>query len=232
MNRRVVATSIVDAVAEDLRVRLYAAEFPGGTAFTEAEVASTYEVARPTAKAAIEKVVAEGLLVRGAHKTARVPELGPEDVRDIYLTRAYLETEVLRRLAENRAVPETAVQANREIAQAVNANDPMRIVEPDMRFHTSLIDALGSARTSRMYGSLVSEVRMCMAQVQGRGLLDPKLICDEHDEILRLIQQGEADSVAVLLDEHLARARERLVEAVGGTPGPEADTPPRVRAGG
>lgn len=228
MNRRVVATSIVDAVAEDLRGRLYAAEFPGGTAFTEADIAQTYEVSRPTAKGAIEKIVAEGLLVRGAHKTARVPELGPDDVRDIYLTRAYLETEVLRRLAAQNYAPEAAAEANREIAETLDSENALSIVEPDMRFHTSLIDALGSVRTSKMYNSLVSEVRVCMTQVQGRGLLDPKLICAEHEEILRLIRAGEADAVACLLDEHLARARERLVAAVGGTAGPEAFVEPRV----
>ncbi|GAA3596870.1 GntR family transcriptional regulator [Klugiella xanthotipulae] len=225
MKPRVSATSIVDAVAEDLRNRLYAAEFPGGTAFTENDVAQTYEVARPTAKAAIEKVVAEGLLVRGVHKTARVPELGPEDVRDIYRSRAYLETEVLRRLAARGTVPTAAVRANREIAEALDSENALAIVEPDMRFHTSLIDALGSPRTSKLYGTLVSEVRICMTQVQGRRLLDPKIICAEHDQILTYIRQGDGDAVARLLDEHLARARERLVAAVGGEAGPEALLP-------
>ncbi|WP_307465751.1 hypothetical protein [Pseudarthrobacter oxydans] len=73
-------------------------------------------MARPTAKAAIEKLVAEGLLVRGVHNTARVADLGPESVRDIYLARAYLESEVLRRLAAGRTVPAAAVQANQDIA--------------------------------------------------------------------------------------------------------------------
>jgi len=224
MALRVTATSIVDAVASDLRTRLLAGELTPAVPLTENEIATSYEVARPTAKAAIEKLVAEGLLVRGVHKTARVVELGPDSVRDIYLARAYLESEVLRRLARTRTVPEGAAQANRDIA-AVGDGSVMAIVEPDMRFHTSLIDALGNERTSKMYRSLVSEVRLCMTRVQSLQLLRTALIHAEHQKLLELIGAGEGEAAALLLDEHLGRARERLVAAFGGVAGPEADVP-------
>jgi DNA-binding GntR family transcriptional regulator len=222
MAQRVTATSIVDAIAIDLRTRLFAGELTPDVPLTETEIATSYDVARPTAKAAIEKLVAEGLLVRGVHKTARVVELGPDSVRDIYLARAYLESEVLRRLARTRTVPEGAVQANRDIA-AVGEGSAMAVVEPDMRFHTSLIDAVGNERTSKMYRSLVSEVRLCMTRVQSLHLLGTALIRAEHAKILELIGAGEGEAAAFLLDEHLGRARERLIAAIGGEAGPEAD---------
>ncbi len=224
MALRVTATSIVDAIAIDLRVRLLAGELTSDMALTETEIATSYDVARPTAKAAIEKLVAEGLLVRGLHKTARVVELGPDAVRDIYLARAYLESEVLRRLARTRTVPAGAAMANREIA-AVGNGSAMAVVEPDMRFHTSLIDAVGSERTSRMYRSLVSEVRLCMTRVQSLHLLDTALIQAEHQRLLELIEAGDGDAAALLLDVHLGRARELLVAAMGGKAGPEASLP-------
>ncbi|MBC7443163.1 MAG: GntR family transcriptional regulator [Ramlibacter sp.] len=224
MTSRVQATSIVDAIANDLRTRILDGELTADAALTETEMATTYDVARPTAKAAIEKLVAEGLLVRGLHKTARVTELGPDSVRDIYLARAYLESEVLRRLATARTVPEGAVQANQDIAAAAHGS-AMEVVEPDMRFHTSLIDAVGNERISKMYRSLVSEVRLCMTRVQSLELLDTALIQAEHARILDLIRAGEGEAAARLLDEHLGRARERLVKAIGGEAGPEADQP-------
>lgn len=224
MALRVTATSIVDAIAIDLRVRLLAGELTPDVPLTETEIATSYDVARPTAKAAIERLVTEGLLVRGLHKTAHVVELGPDAVRDIYLARAYLESEVLRRLARTRTVPAGAAQANRDIA-AVGEGSAMAVVEPDMRFHTSLIDAVGSERTSRMYRSLVSEVRLCMTRVQSLNLLDTALIQAEHQRILELIGAGDGDAAALLLDVHLGRARELLVAAIGGEAGPEADLP-------
>jgi DNA-binding GntR family transcriptional regulator len=221
---RIAAVSIVEAIAADLRSRIFSGDLGSGQSLTETEVASSYEVARPTAKASIEKLVAEGLLDRGTHKTARVVDLGPDSVRDIYIARAYLESEVLRRLARTKAVPQTAVQANRDIA-AVQSGAPLDVVEPDMRFHTSLIDAVGNERISRMYRSLVGEVRLCMVRVQSLQLLDTELIHAEHQKILELIEAGQGEAAADLLDEHLGRARERLVAAMGGAAGPEAEYP-------
>lgn len=221
MSGRISAVSIVEAIASDLRARIFSGDLASSRALTETDIASSYEVARPTAKAAIEKLVAEGLLVRGVHKTARVADLGPESVRDIYIARAYLESEVLRRLASARTVPAGAVQANNDIA-ALKTGAPLDVVEPDMRFHTSLIDAVGNERISKMYLSLVGEVRLCMSRVQSLHLLDTALIQAEHQRLLELIEEGRGDEAARLLDVHLGRARERLVAAMGGEAGPEA----------
>ena len=142
-------------------------------------------------------------------------------MRDIYHSRANLESQVLRELALLRKVPAAARSANAEILM-IDDGSALDVVGPDMRFHTALIDALGSPRTSRMYRSLVSEVTLCMAQVQGRNLLSTKLIAGEHQQLLELVEAGDGDGAAALLAEHLGRARERLVEELGGVPGPEA----------
>lgn len=217
-------TSVIDAVVDDLKAQVLAAELRPGDALTEAEVATRYDIARATAKAAIERLVAEKVLVRKNHKTARVVRLGPEDVRDIYRTRAYLESEVLRRLAERKQVPVEARVANAEI-DALWQQGEWDIVDPDMRFHTTLIDSLGSARTSSVYGSLAFEVKLCMAQLQGSQRLSPEIIVAEHAKLMELIEAGDAVAAAALLDEHLGRARELLAGALGGEPGPEAFLP-------
>lgn len=216
---------MIDAVADDLRLRVINSGLAPGSALTENGVANTYGIARPTAKAAIERLVSEGVLVRNSHRTARVVQLGPEDVRDIYLTRAYLESEVLRRLACGRKVPERAVKANAEIRSRLGNASAQEIVAPDMLFHTALIDALDSHRTSHIYASLAFEVKLCMSQVQGLQLLSPYIIEAEHRRLLELLAAGEGGRAADLLDVHLARARELLVGALGGEAGPEATVP-------
>ncbi len=224
MVRNIVVTSVIDAVVEDLKGLVLSRQLEPNQPLTEVDVAARYDIARATAKAAIERLVSDKVLVRKNHKTARVVRLGPSDVRDIYRTRAYLESEVLRRLAERREVPIDARVANAEI-DTLWKQGSFDIVEPDMRFHTSLIDSLGSTRTSTVYGSLAFEVKLCMAQLQGSQRLSPEIIVAEHARMLELLEQGEGDAVAALLDEHLARARELLAGALGGEPGPEAFRP-------
>ncbi|WP_341872808.1 GntR family transcriptional regulator [Leucobacter insecticola] len=209
--------SITEAIADDLRNRLLEGEFSPGAVFPETTVAEMYDVARPTARVAIERVVSEGLLERHPHRPARVPALGVEDVRDIYRSRIFVESEVLRSLAREGTVPAEAERANADIAATIaKGGSPLEIVEPDMRFHTSLVDAVGSARMSKIYESLANEVRACMLQVQGRNLLVSEHIHAEHALILQRIAENDPDGVAAVLDDHLTRARDRLSAVLAG----------------
>ncbi|MEZ0142408.1 MULTISPECIES: GntR family transcriptional regulator [unclassified Microbacterium] len=207
---------VVDAVTGQLRSRILSGEIRSGEPLTEAAVSQAYGVARPSAKAAIEQLVASGLLVRTAHRTARVVGIEAETVRDVYRTRIRLESAALRELAESAAVPAAAVAANAELQAMAPGPDPAT-VDPDLRFHTALIDALGSERTSRMYRSVLDEVRLCMAQVQGRRLLDAELIAAQHAEMLEAVAAGDAERAAAVLRAHLASAEDRLVEALSAS---------------
>ncbi|MDP3951360.1 GntR family transcriptional regulator [Microbacterium sp.] len=213
-DRSLGVVGIVDAVTRRLRARILAGEIAGHTALTEAKVSELFGVARPSAKAAIEQLVASGLLVRTAHRSARVVAIDPEMVRDVYRTRTRLESAALRELAAVRTVPAGASDANAEMLRMPAGPSP-ETVDPDLRFHTALIDGIASERTSRMYRSVLDEVRLCMAQVQGRRLLDAEVIAGQHAEILDAVAIGDGDRAAELLAAHLRSAEERLVEAVG-----------------
>jgi DNA-binding GntR family transcriptional regulator len=229
--RTIVVTSVVDALVEDLTTRVLKRQLAPDDLVTEQVVSEDYDVARATARAAIERLVANKVLTRKNHKTARVIKLGPSDVRDIYNTRIYLESEVLRRLGRLRVTLPQSREANAEIEELYSATGTYDIVDPDMRFHTALVDALGSLRTSTMYKSLAFEVRLCMAQLQGSLRLNPEIIIAEHYKLVDLVEAGEGVAAADLLDEHLSRARELLVGSLGGTPGPEANLPVTVLGG-
>lgn len=208
---------VVDAVTAKLRDRILGGEVRSGSPLTEAAVSKTFGVARPSAKAAIEQLVATGLLVRTAHRSARVAGIDPATVRDVYRTRSRLESAALRELALTRTVPESAVQANAEILAMPDGPDPAT-VDPDLRFHTALIDALGSERTARMYRSVLDEARLCMAQVQGRRLLDASVIATQHAAMLEAVAAGEGERAACLLGEHLSSAEIRLIAALQAAP--------------
>lgn len=204
---------VVDAVTAQLRGRILSGDIRSGAPLTEAAVSQAFGVARPSAKAAIEQLVASGILERTAHRSARVVGIDPDTVRDVYRTRTRLESAALRELATRRAVPPAAMAANAEILAMKPGPDPAT-VDPDLRFHTALIDALDSERTGRMYRSVLDEVRLCMAQVQGRRLLDASVIATQHAEILDAVAAGDGQRAAELLDAHLSSAEERLVEAL------------------
>ena len=115
---------IVDAVTQQLRRRILSGEIHPATAVTEAMVSREYGVARPSAKAAIEQLVATGLLMRTAHRSARVVSIDAEVVRDVYRTRTRLESSALRELALTRRVPDAASAANVELLDPAGEDVP------------------------------------------------------------------------------------------------------------
>ncbi len=211
MAARLGVVSVVQAIVKSLRARIFSGELAPGTPLGEVDVAAHYEVARPTAKAALENLVASGLLTRNAHQTARVTLLSSRDARDIYRTRAIIEAEAVRLLASNRQVPAAARDANAEITTLADAS-PIDIIDPDIRFHASLVQALESQRTSAIYAQLTDEIRLCMTHVQDATLLSTQDIAAEHARLLQLISEGEAAKAAQALEEHLQTASSKLAE--------------------
>lgn len=208
---RLTVQSVIDAVELSLRDQILDQEISSGETVRETEVARVFDVARPTAKAAIERLVVSGLLTRDAHKSARVPLLSNDDVSDLYFSRAVLEEGVVRRLAANKNLPEVARNAIDAMRSLGTAGLPKQYAAPDIEFHVAMTRYLGSERLTRMHVGLMGEMRFCMAQVQAHDLLSPTLIIEEHERIASAILDGKPDRAALEVRDHLERARDALV---------------------
>lgn len=185
--------SLTDALAMELRRRIFSGDLLPGHSLAEIKVAEEYNVARPTAKSAIERLVNDGLLERAAHKTAHVPLMDIPRVHDLYFSRGVIESQAYRLLAKGRTVPAEAAEANQDLFEATETS---ALVEFDVKFHRSLVDALESPRTSSAHAKLISEIRLCLAQVQTNKLLDPRVIGTEHSSILEAIAGGDEELAA------------------------------------
>src|SRR5580693_10310377 len=83
--------SVADAVANELRRRLLAGEYPGGKELRDTELTEEFGAARPTIRAAVQMLVADGLLERGRGRSARVRSFTAEDAVDLYRLRRPIE---------------------------------------------------------------------------------------------------------------------------------------------
>ena len=203
--------SLVDAVQQALRVRILDGKVPPDTAVTEISVANEFSVARTTAKAAVERLVHDGLLRRAANKSARVPILDLAEVRDVYFSRGLLEATVMQRLAADGVIPAEARTALVRFDAAVDSEEMHQVVESDIAFHRALVDSIGSERFSRIYHSLMGEAQLCMAQMQYLKLLDPRQIAREHASIVTAIESRDPVQAVAMLETHLNNASSRII---------------------
>ena len=197
--------STTEALANALREQILAGDVAAGTQLPEEGIAARFGVARPTVRAAVQALVFEGLLRREPNRTAYVPQLTAEDVRDLFLVRTSLELHAVTTLVERGVWPRAAEQA----LERLEAGEPdptwTQVVEAALGFHRGLIEAVESPRLARVFGSLEAELRLCFAQMkQGHGGL-PADRTIEHRQILDAIARRDADEATAMLRKHLDR---------------------------
>lgn len=218
MSRSLRTTSVADALYDELKSRILRGNEQPGTPMTELGVSSTYEVARPTARAAIERLIASGLLVRLSRRAGpTVPSLSREEIEDLYATRTAIETHAHLLLAATRTDVETAETQNAALRAAAEAGDALAVVDADVAFHRELVHLAGSTRTARAHELLLAEAHLCMAQVQANQLLTASTIADEHDTIVAAIRSGTDAAIALATSQHLSNAEQKLVAHLSGS---------------
>lgn len=205
------------AVYEAMRERILSQREPPGSTVTEKAVAERFRVARPTAKAALERLVAEGLLRRSTHKTARVPELDRDDIVDLYANRAILEEAALRLLAAGSRAPADAVAAQNTIRTAAGGptDDPADagpLARADIAFHRALVEAQPSRRLARLHALLMGEIELCTGQVLSHRLLALDDVIAQHQGILDAVSDGNVELAGRLTRDHIEGARDRLLD--------------------
>jgi DNA-binding GntR family transcriptional regulator len=202
-------TSLPEAVYDAAREQILSAQLEPGALVTETAIALEYGVARPTAKAALERLVSEGLLVRRAHHAARVPELGREDIVDLFENRATVEQAAISALARRGTVPAAALEAHRALLERARVD--ASFAQEDIAFHRELVAGQPSPRLARMHALLMGEIELCIGQVQAHHLLTARDVASQHQGILDAITAGDALTAARLTREHIAGTQERLL---------------------
>jgi DNA-binding GntR family transcriptional regulator len=208
-------TRVPDAVYEALRESILAQREEPGAAVTEQAIADRFGVARPTAKVALERLVADGLLRRTAHKTARVPELSRDDIVDLYANRAIVEEAALRTLAADGVVPIAAIAAQRMLIDAASdastADRSGPLARADIAFHRALVEAQRSPRLARLHALLMGEIELCIGQVLGHRLMAIDDVVTQHQGILDAVAAGDPERAGSLTRAHIEGARDRLL---------------------
>lgn len=199
--------SLVDAVAESLRLAIINAEYEPGSSLTEVRVSEDFGVARSTAKAAVERLVAAGFLERSPHRSAQIPLLTNKDVVDLYETRQIIEGAAVRLSATSGKPPSGAEKAEAELINAATRGDRDAVASADVAFHTALVEAAGLSNLTDLHAMLMGRAHIAMVQVQRRNPEGAHRSHDEHEHILAAIRDGDADAAAQALSDHLSRAQ-------------------------
>ena len=203
------SSALPAGIYESLRSSILEQRDAPGSALTESAVALRFGVARPTAKLAIERLVAEGLLRREAHHAARVPELRRDDIVDLFDNRATVEAAAVGTLAPSGHRPRRRPRRAPRPARRARADAPF--AQEDIAFHRALVAGQPSPRLARMHALLMGEIELCIGQVQAHHLLTAREVARAAPGHPRRHHGRRRRPRRRLTREHIAGTRERLL---------------------
>lgn len=204
------------AVAQLLREQIVDGSLAPGGRLVEAALAEELEVSRGTIRDALKDLEAEGLIENRPRRGTYVVELGPDDVREVYDLRAAIEMRAVRLIvgrSSSGTRPPELVQTLERIQTAVKAGDARRAMDLDLAFHTELYRLSGNRRLLAVFLRLLPMIRLVL---RSRHQLYPTLedVPREHEPVLAAIASGSSEAAEAAINEHLAHARDLLIQHV------------------
>jgi len=141
-----------------LRSTIVSGELPPGARVRVEELAEKWDVSPTPLREALRTLAGEGLITLRPQHGARVAEISPGEMEDVYATRMLLEPYVLRLSLERadeawRARLDAAWDAL-ERADAAGASTPLDLEPAHTAFHQALLAGAGSEALIRITGQL------------------------------------------------------------------------------
>jgi len=163
-------TTAVAALTSALRERILDGDLAPGARLVERAIVEHHGVSRVTVRSALGRLEAEGLVVLEPHRGARVAELGPAQLHDLFALRTALEVEAARiALAERpEALDAELGEAVAALAAACRRKRVVwsRVVEAHEEVHRALVDAARSPRIAAAHRALAAEMRLFVLQLR------------------------------------------------------------------
>jgi len=206
--------STADRVRDELRRLIIAGVLEPGRALNEKDVAEQLGVSRSPVREALQRLVAERLLVAARNKSVTVKRFTTEDVTEIYDARIAIENHAAvtvmadgpQRISETRALLEDALV---QLRVALDADDPVEVAEADLAFHQQLVRCGRNSRLTDAYLLLSAETLTCMAR-ERLTLRSADELMRDHRELVDALVANDPDRMSWLIAQHLRRASSNL----------------------
>jgi len=212
------------SVAAILRSAILSGQLPGGMRLVQSGLAAQLGTSNTPVREAMRELATEGLIELDSYRGAVVHSPSAAEILESYELCLLLEPLAMRK-AVSHMTPEALDAIRASAAEMRRIDDIGTYVEMNLRFHAEFHRAAASPRLEAILRSLHHTATLYTAHSmrlgEHRGMRDSD---NEHDEIVRAAEEGDADRAAGLVADHIRRTID-AVKSVMGTDGDVA--PPR-----
>ena len=176
-----------------------------GERLIEDQIARRLDTSRGPVREALRQLEHEGFVVSYPYRGAVVLGVSDEEVQEVLIPiRLTLERYSFLHALE-RMTEEDFAEVGKQVwlmEQAAAADDLVRHVEADLRFHEIVISASGQTHTVQIWGTIWPRIRAYFFRY-GRGRDLAKMV-DEHRDLLAALQARDRNLMLALLEKHIA----------------------------
>lgn len=193
--------SLEAQAADLLRRQILRGELRAGERLLETQIAERCGLSRGTIRAALRRLIEEGLVCHVPYTGYQVIEFSHQDLWELYTLRGALES-LGTRLAALRIDAHGVKQLRAAFAQlmaAADSEDHERADRLDRDLHKLIVTLSGHERLLQHYDRVENQFRVYIA-LSNREV-DAREICESHRELVESICAGDAERA-----ERLARA--------------------------
>lgn len=204
--------SLAAAVLERLREKIISGEFHEGEQLRQDAIASEFQVSRVPVREAMNHLAAEGLITIVANHGAVVSALSPDEIMQLFETRAVLECFMIRKAIPNFTAEDFARAEDilRQFEQSLEKESEMpRWGRLNWSFHSALYAPAGRPMVMSLLKTLNNNcdryTRLHLAFTRKLRQAGPA-----HRLLFELCKVGDAEKTAEALWKHIIDAGEYL----------------------
>ena len=200
-----------DIIADSIESMIFDGTFDDGERLDEVQLAGQFNVSRTPLREAFQRLAVSGLVEQIPRRGVFVRQPGPTDLLQMFELMAELEASCAR-LAARRITDEALEElekTNNACNEAVSEGDTDLYYQLNERFHAIIYRQSGNEYLEREAVRLHRRLQpFRRTQLRLRGRLKQSMV--EHEAILKALENGEGDTAAEAIREHVAVQGEKF----------------------
>jgi DNA-binding GntR family transcriptional regulator len=202
--------SLDRAAADAIRQAIITGALTPGKRLTEVELSTGLDVSRGTVRAALQRLMSEGLVVQKPYSAWEVASLTSRDAWELYTLRSSLEGLAAQLAASNPNRSKPIEAAFDDLKIAAKSRNQKKITDSDLALHKAIVVLAGHKRLANQYGYVEQQVRMYMAS--SNAILErPEMVILNHEKLVSALLKGNATSAERYARDHNKASGELLI---------------------
>jgi DNA-binding GntR family transcriptional regulator len=200
------AATATERTIDAVRALVVGEELPGGSQIRQEEIAARLGVSRSPLREALRALESEGLVYHAANRGYFVTRLKADELRQVYLMRHLLETELLRSVrAPDDAALAVLERLNDDVRAAAARRAPAEMLGANRAFH----DGVFALSPLELVATQVRRLWNLSHPYQATYLRLPGTrdrVVEEHEAMIAALRRGDRARLVELADLHRAEA--------------------------